>query len=88
MTLLTRLPLTLLLCAAPALALASDGPVWPAQVIQKDDPRLAAFYDAQCADYARRGLTGLDAEQFHAQCLKTIKAVFPAGLGSAGGGGE
>jgi hypothetical protein len=80
------------LVAAPAGYAADDKPVWLAGAQKKDDPRVLAFYDAQCAQYAdRNALTEKEGrEAFVAKCRESIAGVFPVGyaVGGGGGGGE
>jgi hypothetical protein len=87
---------TCLLSAAAALAPAASmavtataSPQWPAGALQKDDPRVIAFYDGMCAQYAdRQGLAGSARDAFIANCRASIPRVFPVGYDEAGGGGE
>jgi hypothetical protein len=77
-------PLTLTLIVSTAQA--ADAPVWPADVKAKDDPRLLAFYDQQCASYADQQEDLADRDAYIAACREKIAAVFPAGSAKPGGG--
>jgi len=78
----------------PVLSLGSTSaqpgkPVWPAGAQKKDDPRVLAFYDGQCALYAdQSGLAGDKREAFVSNCLASLPSVFPVGYAEGGGGGE
>lgn len=65
-------------------------PMWPSGVQQKDDQRIVAFYDGQCARYAdQNGLTGEKRAAFVSNCRANIPSVFPVGYAEGdGGGGE
>jgi hypothetical protein len=80
-----------LTCPAVSLAAVPAGagqPVWPAGAQKKDDPRVLAFYDGQCARYAdQNGLSGEKRDAFMSSCLASIPAVFPVGYAEGGGGG-
>ena len=55
----------------------------------KDDPRVLAFYDGMCAQYAdRQGLVGPARDAFVANCRASIPQVFPVGYDESSGGGE
>jgi len=70
---------------APA-AYSSGSAVWPAEVIEKDDPGLMAFYDGQCAQYAdQNGLTGEARQTYVQSCRSRMSDVFPAGQAEGGG---
>jgi len=79
----------------PVLSLAANSdlqtqPAWPAGVQKKDDQRILAFYDGQCARYAdQNGLTGEKRAAFVSNCRANIPSVFPVGYaGGDGGGGD
>jgi hypothetical protein len=70
-------------------AAAGQSPEWPAGAQQKDDPRVLAFYDGMCAQYAdRQGLGGDAREAFVTRCRGSIPNVFPVGYDESSGGGE
>ena len=50
------------LISAPLFA-STGQPVWPADAQEKNDSRVLAFYDAQCAQYADRNELSGDARQ-------------------------
>lgn len=68
------------------IAHAAKAPVWPADVKSKDDPRVLAFYDEQCAFYADQTEGLADRDAFVAQCREKIAAVFPVGSAKPSGG--
>jgi hypothetical protein len=75
--------------AASMAAAATASPQWPAGALQKDDPRVLAFYDGMCAQYAdRQGLVGPARDAFVANCRASIPQVFPVGYDESSGGGE
>ena len=87
-----RCAAALVLLAASAAVFATSnppaGPQWPAGAQEKDDPRVLAFYDGMCAQYAdQQGLAGTDREGFITRCRTSIPKVFPVGYSESGGGG-
>ena len=64
-------------------------PVWPSGAMDKKDPRVLAFYDAQCNRWAdTKGLAGDPRESYLAKCKTNAAKVYPVGYAppSVGGG--
>ena len=78
-----------LLVSAAALS-ATEPVAWPAGAQDKQDPRVLAFYEAQCNNWADGH--GLPAEQRGAylqQCRVSAAMVYPVGYDlKSGAGGE
>jgi hypothetical protein len=65
----------------PQAALAADGPAWPEGVQKKDDPRILAFYDAQCAQWADgNGLAADARDAFIKKCRTDAAGTYPVGM--------
>jgi hypothetical protein len=71
-------------------AVAAAPVTWPVGVQKKDDPRLVAFYEAQCTRWADdNGLAGEARTDYLAKCLVNVQKIYPVGYAkSSGGGGE
>jgi hypothetical protein len=82
--------LSVALCAlAPLAAVASDQPVWPSGVLDKNDARVLAFYAGVCDQWAdQNGLQGEDRENYLVRCRANGPAIFPVGYEESSGGGE
>lgn len=85
--------ISVLACMAAAVSLplsaSTRSPQWPAGALDKDDPRVLAFYDGVCGRYADdNGLSGAQRDAYLANCRADMPAVFPVGYdeGSSGGG--
>ena len=88
----TKISLSAALLVMSAATFASSAtpasPQWPAGAMQKDDPRVLAFYDGMCAQYAdAQGLSGDARDTFITRCRASIPRVFPVGYDESGGGG-
>ena len=85
---LLSLPAALTATAAMA-DMAASAPQWPADAQEKNDPRVLAFYDGTCAQYAdRQGLVGEAHDAFVTRCRGSIPRVFPVGYEEGDSGGE
>ena len=73
--------------AAPVVSFGAE-PAWPAGAQKKDDPRVLAFYDGMCAQWAdQNGLTGKKRDAYLAKCRTDAGEVYPVGYAQGGGGG-
>ncbi|MCB1786486.1 MAG: hypothetical protein KDJ33_09555 [Gammaproteobacteria bacterium] len=78
----------LTLFAVPVLA-ASEAIVFPADATLPDDPRVTAFYGAQCEQWAdARGLQGIERQSYVDGCRANGPAIWPVGSEESSGGGE
>jgi hypothetical protein len=68
---------------------AAEPVAWPAGTLDKNDPRVAAFYESRCARWADdSGMDGDARAAFMAKCKPNAAKIYPVGYGppSAGGG--
>lgn len=71
--------LALLAMSGTALA-AQRAPEWPADATKENDPRVVAFYQGRCNQWAEEN--GLEAEarsNFVENCLQAAPTVWPVG---------
>lgn len=66
----------------------AESPVWPAGAQDKNDERVAAFYDGMCAKRAdEHGLAGDERAAFLDKCRAESPGVYPVGYAADDGGG-
>ena len=85
----SRVFVTLFLAATstPLLAAISE-PQWPAGATNDNDPRVVAFYQAQCQQWATEGqMAGQNQSDYVAKCLTNAPSIWPVGQ-EQGGPGE
>lgn len=77
------------LAAIPALASASL-PQWPQGTMDEQDPRVGAFYQAQCSAWSEQsGRQGEEREKYQAWCVQQMASLRPVGFEEEKeGGGE
>lgn len=86
--------ISVLACMAAAVSLplsaSTTSPQWPSGTLDKNDPRVLAFYDGLCSRNADdNGLRGTERDTYLAKCRANMPAVFPVGYDErSGGGGE
>ena len=60
---------------------------WPADAQDESDPRVVAFYNGQCGQWAvENGLKGEAAANFTSNCVKNAPDVWPVGMEKSSGG--
>jgi hypothetical protein len=70
-------------------AVGGAGPQWPQNAENEQDPRVVAFYEGRCGNFAdRQGLTGTDRENFITQCRVNAPELWPVGLEQESGESE
>ena len=70
-------------------AFAGAAPQWPQNAANEQDPRVVAFYEGRCSNYAdQQGLTGTERENFITQCRTSAPEVWPVGLDQKDGDSE
>lgn len=77
----------LMVCAAAAWA--AEPVAWPAGTLDKKDPRIADFYQAQCSRWADdSALAGDERSAYLDKCVANAAKTYPVGYAAGGGGGE
>jgi hypothetical protein len=77
-----------LLVAGAALAATKPG-AWPAGALDKQDPRVLAFYADQCNRWADgQGLTGEQRTAYLERCGVNVAKIYPVGYDESDSGGE
>ncbi|KPK56302.1 MAG: hypothetical protein AMS22_01725 [Thiotrichales bacterium SG8_50] len=70
-------------------AFGGAAPQWPQNAENEQDPRVVAFYEGRCTNFAdEQGLSGTERENFIAQCRHNAPEVWPVGLDHKDGGSE
>lgn len=76
------------LAAIPALSSASL-PQWPQGTMDEQDPRVGAFYQAQCAAWSdQAGRQGEAREKYQTWCVQQMASLRPVGFEEDKGGDE
>lgn len=76
------------LAAIPALAGASM-PQWPQGTMDESDPRVGAFYQAQCNTWSdQAGRKGEDRDKYLNWCVNQMAMLRPVGYEDDKGGDE
>ncbi len=76
------------LAAIPAIASASL-PNWPQGSMDEKDPRVGAFYQAQCAAWSdQAGRKGEDRQKYQNWCVEQMASLRPVGFEEDKGGGD
>lgn len=79
--------ITLLLAGLSSAMAANNKLQWPADAQDESDPRVVAFYNGQCAQWAtENGLKGEAAANFTSNCVKNGPSVWPVGLDNKSSG--
>jgi hypothetical protein len=75
---------------AAGAALAATEPVpWPAGALDKQDPRVLAFYEDQCSRWADgQGLKEQERSAYLERCRVNVAKVYPVGYDESDDGGE
>ncbi|MCB1831788.1 MAG: hypothetical protein H6964_03330 [Chromatiaceae bacterium] len=69
----------ILALAAPMLSSASENP-WPKGAIEKDDPRVLAFYERVCNQWAdKNGMADELRKAYLEKCKSEAPSIFPVG---------
>ena len=76
------------LAVIPAIA-GGSVPQWPQDTKDPDDPRVHAFYQAQCNAWSdQAGRKGEDRQQYQKWCVQQMATLRPVGFDEGNGGGE